>query len=257
MSRICSNGSWVLIWLGEDVPSDSLSFELLLRWHRRIISQPLSTYEPYTDMFKDPVTRLQAPGWHALRCLLDRRWFRRVWVIQEVVMSKSALVICGSYTTLWDIFEKLMSTLSASCFRSLFAHNANKSADEVTNVVKIRNLRVDVTAGSNFELLGIMSITRRMEATDPRDKVYSLLSLVCDAEWHKVDYERPVNLVFKDLIASNLEHYSDLKFLSYFDVTSLENPSPIATWAPNWMFGDYLRNSFIQRPFNFSTTGDR
>lgn len=40
--------------------------------------------------------------------VLSRPWFRRVWVFQEVVVSKRPLVQCGWRKTTWDSFCKVV-----------------------------------------------------------------------------------------------------------------------------------------------------
>jgi hypothetical protein len=63
MSKIYSNAIRVLVWLGEEISTDPLTFVLLRRWHGRIHTQAECMDNSYSDMFKDPVTRLSAPGY--------------------------------------------------------------------------------------------------------------------------------------------------------------------------------------------------
>src|SRR2546421_4286724 len=37
----------------------------------------------------------------AFLSILQRPWFRRVWVVQEVAMSKDSLLLCGAKTFHW------------------------------------------------------------------------------------------------------------------------------------------------------------
>jgi hypothetical protein len=40
-------------------------------------------------------------------CLMDRDWWGRLWVVQEVVLAKSdPIMICGSSSLPWSIFMK-------------------------------------------------------------------------------------------------------------------------------------------------------
>ncbi|KAF2091412.1 HET-domain-containing protein, partial [Saccharata proteae CBS 121410] len=66
MARIYSNAKQVLIWLGRESDDSSLAMETLDWLH--------GMYET------------------ALESLTGRAWFRRIWVIQEVTLSKIATV---------------------------------------------------------------------------------------------------------------------------------------------------------------------
>ena len=37
------------------------------------------------------------PRWNALKAFLKRPWFRRVWVIQEYILPKKAITMCGDW----------------------------------------------------------------------------------------------------------------------------------------------------------------
>ena len=37
--------------------------------------------------------------------LLDRPWWQRVWVVQEIVLAKRAVVVCGSLGLYQDSYE--------------------------------------------------------------------------------------------------------------------------------------------------------
>jgi hypothetical protein len=44
------------------------------------------------------------PAYPALAALLERAWFTRVWIIQELAVSQQAVVLCGEYQCSWDDF---------------------------------------------------------------------------------------------------------------------------------------------------------
>ncbi|PVH77045.1 HET-domain-containing protein, partial [Cadophora sp. DSE1049] len=95
MSKIYSSASRVLIWLGEEEPADNLAFDNLRGWNERLkspeVASNLSAY-----LWRVDLTELDSPAWTGLGSVLSRRWFRRIWVIQEAAMAEKAMVICGS-----------------------------------------------------------------------------------------------------------------------------------------------------------------
>ncbi|PVH77578.1 HET-domain-containing protein, partial [Cadophora sp. DSE1049] len=81
MAEIYSSATRVLIWFGEATKSVPAAFEAI-RW-----------------------TRTLFPEQGALATLGSRPWFMRKWVIQEVVRGQHGLIVCGSHTLPWDVFE--------------------------------------------------------------------------------------------------------------------------------------------------------
>jgi hypothetical protein len=43
--------------------------------------------------------------------LLQRPWFRRIWIVQEVAFAPKATVLCGKDSMDWDSFDKAVSLL--------------------------------------------------------------------------------------------------------------------------------------------------
>ncbi|KAK1623582.1 heterokaryon incompatibility protein-domain-containing protein [Colletotrichum phormii] len=93
-----------------------------------------------------------------IRVLLDRPYFRRLWVVQEVVLSRTLTLYCGSKSTRWPSSEML-----SSIYHDL--HSWITTWQSATT----RPL-------PNF--LKLMMDTCNCLCKDPRDKVFALLGLV-------------------------------------------------------------------------------
>jgi hypothetical protein len=44
----------------------------------------------------------------SLRIVLERSWFRRIWDLQESVLSRDPWIQCGSCLVRWNTFEKCL-----------------------------------------------------------------------------------------------------------------------------------------------------
>jgi hypothetical protein len=44
--------------------------------------------------------------WQALKTLLERLWFRRIWIIQEVAVAKHAVVHCRHIHMSWNTLQQ-------------------------------------------------------------------------------------------------------------------------------------------------------
>jgi hypothetical protein len=121
-----------------------------------------------------------ASRWEALRRLLERKWFSRTWVIQELGLANAATFFCGS--TSFDA-RQLRDTLSWVRWQTDSAprlHGLNQQS------IDLAYSYVDSTRGSHRIELGhdptsaesffdLLELARGLQCTDPRDAVYAFL----------------------------------------------------------------------------------
>jgi len=178
MHRIYRAASRVLIYLG-DSSSDS--------------DKAISILEDDANGDRPFITdHLNQAETEAVINLLNRDWFHRVWVLQEVAWSKSALVICGSRVTFWR--ETMHKAYSSSIGRIdrlqplpyVMSFGEPKSSDPMTPEDMFRELRK----------------ARDCLSSDARDKIYALLELFQkrpDDRRLAIDYTRPLSDLYTDI----------------------------------------------------------
>lgn len=139
----------------------------------------------------EALRRLMNPPWTP--------WWKRIWTVQEITMPKDVLMICGSVSASWYIFTEAASNFtkhSGGCcargFATLPRDLRMLLVDFSSQVSGIQDLRTaytrqetQVVLASNYAvqwqdltLLRLLQRFRNRRASDPRDKVYALLSLV-------------------------------------------------------------------------------
>ena len=199
MGSIYSKASRVVVWLGvEDADSkagialarnvlnkvgDRHHFHLMPE-HMKSLSLP-----PYKDR-----------QWRALGRFLQRPWFSRVWIIQEVVMSTNTIFVCGKETFTPAEMSKLVDRLMNLPTYPSFTGRSGTGSNGVWCVGIIDHLckmQGSATRTSSIELLGIGMASK---ATDPRDKIYALLSL--GQSGIQADYSKSVEEVYTDFAIS-------------------------------------------------------
>lgn len=155
MPRIYSEAWRVVVYLGES--DDSARSDTVMDW--------LSDMnEPSNDTHSGIV-----PSEGEVWALLSRRWFARVWVLQEVHLAKSVTVICGEKEVSWDAFEQLLHW------------NNNRRQTEllpfaVQSITTLRESFPMLTYPQR--LLRTLRGTRELGASEPRDKLYAILPLM-------------------------------------------------------------------------------
>ena len=97
MGAIFKAASGVIVWLGHEAPGTAAAMELPKRV-KRFWPSLYSNPNELTDHSRTPpeCPRWGEGAWPAFISLLTRPWFRRLWVIQEVVCARDIVVTCGT-----------------------------------------------------------------------------------------------------------------------------------------------------------------
>jgi hypothetical protein len=94
MDKIYRSAKSTIIWLGDSSPSSSIAMEAV----RDFQDQNFDDEDICPFDFK----------WLAVRGLLRRRWFQRLWVLQEVLLSREPVTVqCGTDTAPLSKFIEL------------------------------------------------------------------------------------------------------------------------------------------------------
>jgi hypothetical protein len=147
-------------------------------------------------------------------------WVDALCTLQEVAVSRSAILTCGSDYCNWELF-----VLAKAAWLMLRKPNRHQ---QLTNdqVRTLCSLRVDVEAaaitlqGSKFSntdinLLGLMRHACKFNATDPRDKLYALLGMKSMVDVViEPTYPDPVSKVYTDFVCAFLRDKRNLSFLA-------------------------------------------
>lgn len=98
-----------------------------------------------------------------------RPWFARCWILQETATSRAMTILCGRYHLAWEDLEAVCD-VPGSHFT------------ELGTLIAIRRDFQGGSADTPRRLADLLRRTNTRQATDPRDRVFSLLGLVNDQE---------------------------------------------------------------------------
>ena len=101
MPRIYSTAFCVLAWLGEDEDNGEVALQLLEKIQQTDFSSLPARQVSAKWMRAHGLPSQDDPLWHALLTFWARPWFRRVWVVQEFVVARNVLMICGKCEISW------------------------------------------------------------------------------------------------------------------------------------------------------------
>lgn len=257
MADIYSSALLVVIWLG---PADEntqrvidhindLHGQMLKFWK---IQQPANYTEAKTANHPIRYPPPQDPAWLALRALLQRPWFSRIWTFQEIVLAQDAVLCCGAYTLRWKKLEALISGLNAYS-EGPNAEDSRMKGDD-NHFMAIFKARSRLRYGDSWPpeqhqvlggLLPLLHDLRNRQATDPRDKVFALLNVAYDSKNSdlKADYRKSHVEVYAMTVKWFLRTQKSLAFLSL--VEKKDKPDLIS-WIPDFRFKDEF--NFLHAP---------
>jgi hypothetical protein len=100
MREIYEKASKVLIWLGYEVSTDKVGFQLIKDIYGKL--DMINARELYTRALKGSTLEgLGLPDrfsedWAAVWSIWSRKYFQRKWIIQEYASAREAEIWCGS-----------------------------------------------------------------------------------------------------------------------------------------------------------------
>ena len=190
--------------------------------------------------------------------LLTRSWFTRSWIRQEISAAKDVLVVCGRDTLSWYTLKRSNARLS-DIRRKLEkdpASNAKVSAikSNINHLIRgwVPGQRLIGLVGfigsmwyfHSGGLLELLMTAREFDATDPRDKIYSVLGLAKipmttdpypnDSPSFPVAYTKSVSEVYQDAVKYFINRDRNLDIISILLSHRNDKSTDLPSWTPDW-----------------------
>ncbi|KAI0515179.1 heterokaryon incompatibility protein-domain-containing protein [Xylaria bambusicola] len=281
MPHIYSQATRTLVWLGiaSDPVFGTVSPSVAVSIRRALELLPeIDPEDPADIAAKLEATHLESQrlydegkpslldhDWVPLVALLERPWFRRKWVVQEVALAKEAMLYIGGGIEIpWPDLAKLAFSMGLLGIQRLLTLKTGNTVLEtiappvicVTNVLMVQIFRRHAT------LVDGIVATIDFDCTDPRDHVYSLLSLGAIGPTILPDYHVSVCEVFRRFAVAMLVQGESLKLLSLapdrigFVNPDIERLEGLPSWAPDFrLINSDVMVSYTVRPQAFFAGG--
>jgi hypothetical protein len=254
----------VLVWLGADSSySDGqlcLDFFNRLALHIETNPNPEKFFDQGSwrwrlKIYKMTTTFLDSAKNQVVSSFLSRPWFRRRWIIQEVVLARDLKVYCGTSSITWSSFELALS--------ELFDNHRDGFHEENRTTLRTMSRIRDVESGAKSQApLDTLVEFSRFLCSNPRDRLYALYGVIqhwlprsSDDDFNTggIDYAASVGEVYTTfaILMMHLNHSrpSDVVYNSFTHVLQLaaafkygikESQEPgeasenMPTWVPDW-----------------------
>ncbi|KAI1657651.1 HET-domain-containing protein [Daldinia decipiens] len=240
MKDIYSKADRVLIWLGEERDESDRGIAVASD-----IAYACHQYTSYggslvTISFDDELAlqlfgkfrdKSEFPRLSAFARIIERLWFTRVWVVQELALATDATVFCGNSHISWT---DLLAAITAQDHLNLWLSDHERNA----YVFIIERAREEWRAGIRRSLLSVLFRYRILDATDPRDKVFGLNALIkselSGTRALQPNYNVSTAELYTAVAKEILEHSPDLNLLSVPRRFSGAGPCDLPSWVPDW-----------------------
>lgn len=173
----------------------------------------------------------------------------RIWVVQELVLAREAILVCGWKEISWDTFSIGVKTgLTSGQLDEPFLGIV--PGIECTNFNALVSVHSrDIGCSSTDQLLDLLVRFRTREATDPRDKVYSLLGLIENIEDIDLvpDYRPSCTAaeVFTKTATVLLRGSGNLDIFGQCPAAPNIELGALPTWVADWSFQKGTARPFI------------
>jgi hypothetical protein len=136
----------------------------------------------------------------SLHTLLNHGYFRRVWIIQEVILAKVIRVLCKGH--IWVSWKKVQE-LTTDWVNLLHHVDHGNFFYKHPRRHFIALICEEPSAAQG--LLEVINNFGQNDCGDPRDKVYGLMGIVHKEDRLVVDYGKTVCDVYIDVVKKSLE----------------------------------------------------
>ena len=253
MRDVYSKCTRCIIWLGEedDTTAEGLKFlefaatdSHLREWPR--FNEMIGVNESQTAIAQSVqgILKKDPQCFEPFIRLMMRPWWYRMWTIQEFVLPKWLLIVCGGFIIEWDIIvraQEMLLTHYDSCCSHHYKVLSGHSVDFAvfwTNTIVLQLFRREWLKDGlmKYDLLNFLRCFRGRSTSDPRDKVYGILGfLSCH---HRTgitpSYESDIRVTYLQTVENDIGKSGTLNMLGHVeDREENENIHNLPSWAPD------------------------
>ncbi|KAK4214170.1 heterokaryon incompatibility protein-domain-containing protein [Rhypophila decipiens] len=227
MNRIYRRAQRVLIWMG---PARDRSDWVFAHLNKVYDEERAMRDEKKNNTAEGSGTPATTQA--LLTQMLNREWYTRVWIVQELCVAKEALVMCGDSSAPWDAIQTAFKTLDGSSDAWQPSSLLNY---RITRHRALERLHFLTAAGQYVGLDEALTRCRWFRATCPLDKVYALLGISTRDPGISPDYAASPETAFERVTQAMLLRSTvpDLLDFVVSPASVRRNPS-LPSWVPDW-----------------------
>ena len=306
MAEVFRNAEEVLIWLGDGSENAHKEIQQLKKMAAIAVNFPKIIEEEFRRLQRERYLRIlelnpdmastifvvfpegNLPYLHPMSTLCTRSWFDRIWTLQEIVLARKALVICGDESISWEMLDLVASTTAEAVASAGFTQHPGDQFQRIRVVSMLRCLlglkgklptRISYRLPSDHPFGPLELSTTEVESSlgiapnyflastlltsDPKDKIYGLYAILQQygIQLPLPDYDKPLAKLYEETTKTIMEHNHSLELL-HFAFRPNKTPS-LPSWVPDpmedvsfWIPGYEFTSATLDSPARFTLHDD-
>lgn len=204
MRSIYKQATSVIFWLGQQEQHDKAAFRLM-----NVFVEKHKIFSNLEQFRGSSLAQMGLPlndgGWIGWASLLSRPWFGRVWIVQEFLNATQSVFMTGDLRIPTDLFIwfAFATGVCGAIGQVVALHNVNirNNRDLVSRPFALSiDTRVRAAGGvEDTRIVDLWTRSQLLEATDPRDRVFALLSTQTTVNMEIVDYSKDISTVYTEI----------------------------------------------------------
>lgn len=205
MRQIYTHAGEVIVWLGS-AADDS---DLVMKYLRAQASKTLQVKsQGYNAIWSKRVGK-------AMSAFCERSYWRRMWIIQEILHASRLTVWCGETCCDWVSLESMYLKLMTIRDTGWFAHHpyASQVIQSTASTIIWQRAHFRTPDTPRVPLRLLIEIFRDWKCTDVRDKIFALVGLAAMENNVTPDYtltSRQLYVAVQDALGGRDEAFSNL-----------------------------------------------
>ncbi|KAH6615933.1 heterokaryon incompatibility protein-domain-containing protein [Chaetomium sp. MPI-SDFR-AT-0129] len=247
MGEIYSKATKVFIWLGPTANGSDAALEKMPQMLREVVALNQAT-ETREDVPEDVPALINTDHGQLYGHLFMRPWFKRLWTVQEALLARELVVMCGYREVDFGLLVELASqilTYGSLDLIQLPGASEDEMTDAIIGVVNLSALRLgdapveQIMQGLSMGAFrSLVAEARTRQVTMAPDRVHAIMGV---APRHI--RERMANLqvsqpshnmwhLYAQFAKTMLENDPEWYFLS--SAPSKDRPDGLPSWVPNF-----------------------
>jgi heterokaryon incompatibility protein (HET) len=247
LPTIFESAKTVFAWIGNEEDNSYQALETLLQ---------IRTNEVKPDIWPKGLPRIpkewqyrglppmKSEVWRHITTLFQREWFRRAWIIQEVVLASEVKIVCGSWAISWDdVFLAVKTCLDWSSTLGVADNRIREMLASLKPSYTLAQTRAAFRTARHsprFNMMALLDEFAYTKSTKPVDKLFALLGISFDAETAAFDpdYSSSIETIARRYATEfiNQGHGIDLLYRS-----GKSKAYHFSSWIPNWTSNEPCR----------------
>ncbi|KAH6690200.1 hypothetical protein BKA61DRAFT_625796 [Leptodontidium sp. MPI-SDFR-AT-0119] len=175
--------------------------------------------------------------WNAVQSLFRRPWWNRVWTVQEQIVSRNQTFFCGqAHIDQQELYWAIRGIYKCHATTGLLDFGSQWSR---IRLLELRDCSPGVGSCNHprQSLIATIAYLADHDATDPRDRLFSVSGLVRDfLLCGRPSYVIRVETLYTDLVRAFIKEYNSLDIICFATIfrASIDGTSTLPSWVPDW-----------------------